>query len=93
MLNIELSDQLYQQARRRATETGFRSVDEYVAQVVASDVSDDLLSDEHIFTPEVVTELKQIDAEIKAGGKTYTEAELDEHFRRRSQAWRAAQGN
>lgn len=41
MHHIHLSDQLYQQAQRRATESGFPSVDEYIADVVQHDLMTD----------------------------------------------------
>lgn len=85
---VQLSDQLYDQARQRASEAGFQSVDEYVADVLASDVGDDLANYAHIFTPEVVAELEKIDVEMKAGGKTFTSEEVDEFLRRKSEAWR-----
>lgn len=85
---IQLSDQLYDQARQRASKAGFPTVDEYVADVVASDVSDDLANFSHIFTPEVVAKLEEIDAEMRAGGKTFTSEEVDEFLRRKSEAWR-----
>jgi hypothetical protein len=68
-------------------------VDDYVADIVASDVSDDLANYDHFFTPAVVAELKQLRAELDAGGKSLSEADLDEHFRRKTQAWQEAHGN
>ena len=37
MQQVNLTDQLYQEAQRRATEAGFASVDEYVASILSSD--------------------------------------------------------
>jgi hypothetical protein len=41
------------------------------------------------FTPEQISELERISAEIKAGGKTYSMAEVQEHFESRRKAWLA----
>lgn len=91
MQHIQLSDQLYKQAQRRASEVGFQSVDEYVAEMIETDVGISTENFDHFFTPQIIAELDQIQAEIKAGGKTYTQDEIDEHFRRKSQAWRETQ--
>ena len=93
MHNIQLSDQLYQQAQRRAIEAGFLSVDDYVAEIVDSDVSVSAENYDHFFTPDIVGQLDQINTEAKAGAKTYTAEEVDEHFRQKSQAWREAHGS
>lgn len=93
MHQVQLSDQLYQQAQQRAAEAGFQSVDEYVAEIVESDVSASSENYDHIFTPEVLAELDQARAAVQAGGKTYSPEEVDEHFRQKSQAWREAHGN
>ena len=44
---------------------------------------------DHLFTPQVVSELEQISAAAKAGGKTFTSEEVREHFRKKSDARRA----
>jgi len=44
---------------------------------------------DHLFTPEVVADLRSISAEIKAGGKTYSMDEVDEHFAQKRKAWLA----
>jgi hypothetical protein len=93
MQPVQLPDQLYQQAQQRAHAAGFQSVDEYVAQIVESDVSAASEDFDHFFTPEIVAELDQIRAEIQAGAKTYSSEEVDEFFRQKSQAWRETHGN
>jgi hypothetical protein len=35
---------------------------------------------DHLFTPAAVADLRSISAAIKAGGKTYTMDEVDQHF-------------
>lgn len=88
MQHIQLSDQLYRQAEQRASEAGFRSVDEYVAEIVEGDVASSLENCDDFFSSEVTAHLDQIHADIQAGAKTYTQAEVDEHFRQKSQTWR-----
>jgi hypothetical protein len=93
MHQIQLSDQLYQQAKQRATEAGFQSVDEYIADIVESDVSASVANFDHFFTPEVVSHLNQIHAEVLEGARVFSQEEVDEFFRQKSQAWREAHGN
>lgn len=86
---VQLSDQLYRVAQRRASEAGFATVEEYFADVVTQDVADDTENFDHLFTPRVVAELEQISATAKAGGKTHSSEEVRDHFRTKSDAWRA----
>jgi hypothetical protein len=92
MHQVQLNDQLYREAQRRASEAGYATVDDYVADVVSHDLVEDDGQDtpdlDHLFTPPVVAELEQIAARAKAGGKTYTSEEVREHFRAKSDAWR-----
>jgi len=90
MPEVRLDDQVFKVAQRRASEAGFASVEEYIANVVTQDVADDRENFDHLFTPQVVSELEQISAAAKAGGKTYTSEEVREHFRKKSDAWRAS---
>ena len=87
-ISIELSEQLYQQAQRRAVEEGFASVDEYIVDVVSEDVAQETEDLDHRFTPKVMAHLNQLQEEIKAGAKTYSEAEMDEHLQERARASR-----
>jgi hypothetical protein len=91
MHQVQLNDQLYKEAQRRATEAGFSTVDEYVADVVSHDLVEDNGDEtpdlDHLFTPEVIAQLDQISAEIKAGGKTYTMEEVREHFEKKRKKW------
>jgi hypothetical protein len=87
MQQVQLPDHLYRVAQRRAAEAGFATVEEYIADVVTQDAADDTENFDHLFTPQVVSELEQISAAARAGGKTYTSEEIREHFRRKSEAW------
>jgi hypothetical protein len=90
MQQVQLTDQLYHVVKRRASEAGFASVEEYIADVVAQDVADDTENYDRLFTPQVVGELERISATAKAGGTTYSSEEVRGHFRKKSDAWRAS---
>ena len=92
MNTIQLPDALYQQVRQRASAAGL-SVDQYVAEIVEFDVNAATESNDHLFTPEVVAELEQIHAEMKAGGKVFTPEEVDEFLRQKSLSWSGNRGN
>jgi hypothetical protein len=64
--------------------------EEYIADVLTQDAADDTENFDLLFTPQVVAELEQISAAARAGGKTYTSEEVREHFRKKSDAWRAS---
>jgi hypothetical protein len=87
MPQIQLNDQLYEEAERRATEAGFSTVDEYVADFLSHHLHDDSENLDHLFTPQVIAQLDQISAEIKAGGKTYTMDQVQEHFENKRKQW------
>lgn len=91
MQPIQLSDHVYQRAQQRAAEAGYPTVDEYVAEIVESALESSADFD-HLFTAEIVAELDQLHADVQAGGKNYSSHDVDEHFRRKSQAWRTAHG-
>lgn len=87
MHQVQLNDELYKEAERRATEAGFSTVDEYIADVVSHDLHEETENLDHLFTPEVIAHPDQISAEIKAGGKTYTMDEVQEHFEKKRKEW------
>lgn len=66
MQRIQLSDQLYQDARRRAEAAGFVTVDEYVADIVQQDIEvpGDL---DYLFTPGRLARIDEGIAQIDAG--------------------------
>ena len=87
-IQIQLSEQLYNQAKRRAVEAGFASVDDYILEVVAEDVAQDTQELDDRFTPAIMSHLNQIREEIKAGAKTYSEVELDDYLQEKARVWR-----
>ena len=86
MQQVQLTDQLFEAARRRATQAGFGSVDEYVADVVLDDVSDAEFDPVRFFTPERLAELDAADASIRAG-RGYTTEQLDAELAKRRAEW------
>ena len=93
MHHIQISDQVYEQAKRRANEIGFGSVDEFINDCVVSGLAEQTENFDHLFTPEVIADLDRISASVKAGAKTYTQEEVDEHFRKKLEAWRNSHAN
>ncbi len=90
MPQIEIDDQVFKAAQRRATDGGYPSVDAYITDVVVHDLTegrDETPNLDNLFTPKVIAELKQISEKARGGGKTYTSEEVRQHFQRRSEAW------
>jgi len=92
-VHLQLTDLLYAEAQRRAFESGFASLDEYIVDIVSGELGQETENLDHRFTPKVVSHLKQIQEEISAGATTYTESEIDEHFKERARAWRESRAN
>ena len=88
MHQIQLSDQLYQVAQRRAAEAGFGSVDEYVADMLQQDLEDQSENFDHLFTPERLAHIDRAAAEIDAGLGIPAE-QVREHFRKKRAKRRA----
>lgn len=86
-VQLELTDQLYDLAKQRAIESGFKTVGDYIAGVVSNDLTDGTENLDHLFTPDRIAHIEAVRADIKAGGQTYTQAEVREHFRKRWESW------
>ena len=82
-VQLELTDQLYDQAKRRAIAAGFETVGEYLADVVSDDLAEETENLDHLFTPGRIAHIDRVIAQVNAGGKTHTAAEVREHFRKR----------
>ena len=85
MHHVQLDSQLYQQAQRRATEAGFKSVDEYVADLLRLDLEDGEKLD-HLFTPERLAHIDRAAAQIDAGLGIPAE-QVREHLAKRRDEW------
>lgn len=86
MHQIQLNDQLYQEALRRATEAGFPSVDDYVADVLQHDLHAETESFDHLFTPERIDHIDRAAAEIDAG-QGLTPDQVDAELANRRDEW------
>ena len=95
MQQIQLTDRMYQDAQRRATEAGFSTVDEYVADIVSHDLVEDIDGQtpnlDALFTPERLSHIAEAAAEIKAG-HSFTAEQVREHFRQKRAAWTQQNG-
>lgn len=79
MQHIQMPDHLYQQAKLRASQAGL-SVDAYIAEIVGTDVA----QYDSFFTPHIISEIAQADAQTIV----HTQNEVDAHFRQKSETWR-----
>jgi hypothetical protein len=86
MHQVNLSEQLYQDVRRRAAEAGFANVDEYVADVLAHDLNAEAPSLDHVFTPEHMAQIDQSLASA-AAGNVYTSEQVDQQLAKRREEW------
>jgi len=86
MHQVHLSDQLYQQAQRRAAEGGFGTVDDYIVDLLKQDLEapDDF---DRLFTPERLAHIERSAAEID-NGHGLTLDQLDAELGKRREAWR-----
>lgn len=85
MHQIQLNEQLYQQALLRAADAGFGSVDEYVASVLQQEL-DETENLDHFFTPERLAHIDRAAAEIKAG-LGFTSQQADAELARLRAEW------
>ena len=90
MSQVQLNEPLYTEARRRAEEAGYSTVDEYVADVVSHDLVDEGLGEtpalDHLFTPERLAHIDAAAAEIRAGN-FYTAQQADTELAKRRAQW------
>ncbi len=82
MHQIQLNDQLYQEAERRASAAGFISVDEYVADVLQHDILEETESLDSLFTPKRLAHIDRAAAQIDAGQGIPAE-QVRDHFRQK----------
>ena len=87
-IQLQLTDQLYDRARQRAAEAGLANLDEYLVDVVTENLTAETENLDHRFTPNVIAHLNQIQVDIRAGAKTYSESEVDVYLQEKARAWR-----
>ena len=64
MHQIQLNDQLYLVAQRRALAAGFVTVDEYVADVLEHDLQEESENFDYLFTPERLAHIDRAAAQM-----------------------------
>ena len=86
MPQVQLPDAVFEVARRRATEAGFGSVDECVADVLLGDLPDAEFDTDTFFTPERLAAIDQGIADVR-GGRVFTSEQLDVVLAKRRASW------
>ena len=82
MYQIQLDDQLYQDAQRRASAAGFVTLDEYVADVLQHDLHEETENFDYLFTPERLAQIDRAAAQIDAGQGIPSE-QVRDYFRQK----------
>ncbi len=88
MQSIQLADDIYDQAKRRADAAGFDSVDDYIAEMLSDDIHED-----HIFTLEQLSMIDKSLAEVRAGAKINTPEEVEEMLAENRAEWMRKNGS
>ncbi len=86
-VHLQLTEQLYDQAKRRAVRAGFQTVEEYASNVLTKDLREDTEDYDSLFTPARMEHLDKIAAEVRAGGKTYTMEEVSVYLDEKRADW------
>ena len=81
MPQVELDEQVYKAAERRAAEGGYASVGAYITGIIVEDAAGNVEDDsnfDHLFTPERIAEIDEGLADIRAGrGYTLEQAQAE----------------
>ena len=85
MHHVHLSDHVYEQAKMRAIEAGFKSVEEFITDVVSDRAMDETEVLDSFFTEERLAHIAIATAQIESG-EYKTAEQLREHFRMRFEA-------
>ncbi len=85
-VHLQLNDRLYDQAKRRATEAGFKTVDEFIANILSDELIENPDNVDHLFTPERLAMIDKAAAQIKEG-KCMTAKQADAELARRRAEW------
>jgi hypothetical protein len=86
MPQVQLDEQVFKVAQRRAVDGGYPSVDAYIAHMVVHDVSDDADNVDDLFTAERLTHIDKAEADIQAG-KFFTAEQSNEELAKRREEW------
>src|SRR5689334_20622343 len=86
MHQVNLDDQVYETAQRRAAAAGFSSVDEYLTDLVVNGIDEETPDLNHLFTPERLAIIDRALAEMDAG-HLYTKEESQRELAKRREEW------
>ena len=67
MPHVELNEQLFRTAQRRASDTGFGTVEDYIADMVMHDVGDGDIDVTRLFTADRLAQIDEALAQARAG--------------------------
>lgn len=84
MHRINLSDDLYDEARGAASRRGLGSVEQYIVELISDDLLDENI--DSLFTEERLAEIDQAASEARSG-KLMTVQEVRAHFARKRSEW------
>ncbi len=87
LVQFEIEDPVYERAKVRAANAGVDNLGDFLAGVIADELSSNAEDFDSRFTTEVIVGLDRVSVAVRQGAKTYSPGELDEHFRRKSQSW------
>jgi len=86
MYEVRIPDHIYRRAAE-AAQAHQVSLEVFVSEAVQLHLQDDPENYDHLFTPDVLSELDAIVAAVDSGGKTFAEDEVEAHFDERRKAW------
>jgi hypothetical protein len=85
-VHLDLNDQLYDLAKRRADEAGFKTVSEFLTDVVSEELTEDSEDLDHLFTPQRIALIDKAAAQIKVG-QFLTAKQVDVELAKRRTEW------
>ena len=87
---IEIDDNVFEAAQRRASNEGYSSVNQYIADILVHDLVEDGGGEgrnlDHLFTPARLAEIDHAAADVESGNY-FTAEQVREHFKQRRAAW------
>jgi hypothetical protein len=89
MRQIQLTNEVVDQAKQRAVEAGFENVNDFIATLL-NDYDDFCLETpnlDQLFTPERLAIIDKSLAEVRAGARTFSMAEAREHLAQSRENW------
>lgn len=85
-VQVQFDDQHYRKAQQRANEAGFKTVEEYVVDVVTNDLDEEIDNLDHLFTAERLAIIDNALEEVKKG-EVFTPDQVDASLAKTKEAW------